>query len=54
MIKIETKCDPKPMPIRAFDWQATEEDYEPGLPIGYGATEAEAIEDLRRQLDEQS
>lgn len=35
-----------PIPTRAHDWSAVTEDYEPGDPIGYGETEAEAIEDL--------
>jgi hypothetical protein len=35
-----------PIPIRTCDWQAVRDDYEPGDPIGHGATEAEAIEDL--------
>jgi hypothetical protein len=42
-----------PIPIRSFDWSAVLDDYEPGCPIGYGATEQEAIADLMEQLDEQ-
>ena len=41
-----------PIPIREFDWAAYEKDYEPGRPVGYGATEAEAIVDLFNQLGE--
>ena len=51
MLKIETHYDPKPIPIRQFDWVATEDGYEPGRPIGYGKTEAEAVKDLREQLE---
>jgi hypothetical protein len=35
-----------PIPIRNFDWEATRSDYEYGDPIGYGNTEAEAIQNL--------
>ena len=38
-----------PIPDRRFDWQAIDDDTHdgsPGSPIGYGATEREAIEDL--------
>ena len=50
--KIVTDYWPKPIPHRQFDWTATEDGYEPGCPIGYGKTEAEAIKDLREQLSE--
>ena len=40
-----------PIPLRQFDWSAVEDSYEPGRPIGYGKTEAEAVQDLRDQLD---
>ena len=43
---VQTAYINPPIPSRAFDWQATHEGYEPGEPIGYGATEQEAIEDL--------
>ena len=42
----------KPIPLRQFDWSAVTDDYEPGHPIGYGKTEAEAISDLKEQLEE--
>ena len=45
-MKIITEFWPKPIPVRAFDWAAYDDDYEPGLPVGYGSTEAEAIADL--------
>lgn len=52
-MKIITRYDPPPIPPREFDWTAVDDDtYEPGCPIGYGATEAEAIADLREQLED--
>jgi len=53
---IVTDFDPKPIPLRHFDWAATYDDYDAELvdgewrsscPIGYGATEQEAIADLK-------
>ena len=38
--------DPKPIPMRGFDWSAATDNYEGGDPIGYGRTETEAIADL--------
>jgi len=35
-----------PIPVRCCDWTATYADYDLGDPIGYGATEEEAINDL--------
>ena len=50
---IITKYDPPPIPIRQFDWSAIDDDtYEPGCPIGWGATEQEAINDLLEKLNE--
>jgi len=34
-----------------LDWQATEDGYDQGDPVGYGSTEQEAIDDLIDQLD---
>lgn len=52
-MKIQTDYWAKPIPIRRFDWCATWENYEGGDgyderpgPVGYGATEQEAIDDL--------
>jgi len=50
MIRTTYICPP--VPTRAFDWQATDDDYEPGDPIGYGPTEQAAIEDLKQQIEE--
>lgn len=44
--RIRTEYDPKPIPFRGCDWVATFDGYEPGAPIGYGATEEEAIDSL--------
>jgi hypothetical protein len=51
MTKIRTDYWPKPIPIRSFDWSATLEGYEPGGPIGTGATLTEAVHDLLMMLD---
>jgi hypothetical protein len=51
LAQIVTRYDAKPIPVRQFDWSATMADYDIGHPIGYGATEAEAINDLILQLE---
>lgn len=38
------------IPIRQFDWSAVTDNYEPGMPIGYGTTEQSAIDDLLELL----
>jgi hypothetical protein len=43
-----------PIPIRDFDWSAARDGYEPGAPIGYGRTEAEAIAALLEKEDERN
>lgn len=60
-MKIVTDFWAKPIPIRQFDWSAVTDNYEggdgydePGGPIGYGATEDEAIADLKQQLEDAS
>ncbi len=50
MPKIITNFDPPPIARRDFDWSAFTDNYEPGHPVGRGATEAEAIDDLMDQL----
>lgn len=52
MRKLETLYWPPPTPIRRFDWMATWDDYESGHPIGFGATEDEAIADLHSRTQE--
>jgi hypothetical protein len=54
---IQTSHIRPPIGTLRFDWSATLDSYDgapdAGLqPIGYGATEAAAIEDLRTQIDE--
>ena len=52
-MKIKTLHDPLPMPLRQFDWCAyDDETYDgPGSPIGNGATEQLAIEDLLESME---
>lgn len=50
-MKIVTRYDPPPIPVRQMDWTAVSSDYDQGDPIGYGATEAEAIADLQERLE---
>jgi len=35
-----------PIPVRDFDWSATHDGYDEGDPIGWGRTEAQAIDNL--------
>ena len=52
-MNIRTDHEFPPIPDRSFDWSAVDDDtYEPGQPIGRGATEQEAIADLHEQMDE--
>lgn len=53
MVKIVTHYDPKPIPVRIFDWSAVTDNYDGQInePVGYGATEADAIKDLQEQLN---
>lgn len=44
--KIVTSFSRKPIPTGNFDWCATFENYDEGDPVGYGATEQDAITDL--------
>lgn len=41
-----------PIPVRDFDWCAFYEGDEERQEYGYGATEQEAIADLRKNFDE--
>lgn len=59
-VKIITQYDPKPIPQRNMDWTAVSDNYdcdcdEDGFfssdAMGFGATEQEAIEDLKELLD---
>lgn len=55
-MKIKTSHDYPPIPIRAFDWSAIDDDtYDgEGCPVGHGATEAEAIADLLEQIEDRA
>lgn len=49
-VKIVTAYDPPPIPMRNCDWSAVTDNYEPGHPIGWGRTEAEATSDLLERI----
>ena len=49
--KILTRYDPKPIPLRDFDWEAWRDGGDE-REVGHGRSEAEAIADLLH--DEQS
>lgn len=56
-MKIRTEFVYPPIPDRSFDWVATDDDTYDGAedshcPIGFGATEQEAIDDLISQLED--
>jgi len=53
MVRIVTSYGHKPIPWRCFDWTAWNDVWgADASPCGRGATEAEAIADLERQLSE--
>ena len=51
-LHIITEFTYPPIPKRDWDWAAYLDGYEPGDPVGHGASEAEAIADLKAQIDE--
>lgn len=51
--KIITSNVYPPIPNRQFDWSAVRDGYEPGALIGWGTTEAQAIEDLLAAEDDE-
>ena len=57
---IHTSYDPKPIPIRGYDWSAVLDGYDggdwetPPDPCGWGRTEEMAIRELLEQLEENS
>jgi hypothetical protein len=62
-MKIETHYWRKPIPTRNMDWQAVTDNYDCDCdqdgyfsrdPVGYGATEAQAIADLQEQLEDRA
>lgn len=50
--KITTTKEFPPIPMRCFDWLATLEDLNEDSPQGWGETEAEAIADLKQQIED--
>jgi hypothetical protein len=60
-MRISTEYWAKPIPDRSCDWSAVDDDtYDgapdthPPCPIGWGATEAEAIADLLEKIEERT
>ena len=52
-MRIKTYFDPPPIPIRSCDWSAIDDEtHDMDSPVGYGATEQEAIENLLWLLGE--
>ena len=56
-MNIKTEYDPKPIPSRAFDWSAYDEETYDGAEdsstrslVGYGATKEEAVADLMEKM----
>lgn len=50
-MKIKTKYDPKPSARRDMDWEAWDDDRPETSPVGYGADELAAINDLKQMLE---
>ena len=50
---IRVYYDPKPIPLDSHDWVAYFDSYEPGEPIGYGATRAGAIAALMLEVSDE-
>lgn len=56
-MNIKTELWYKPIPTNKYDWSAYDDDTyggDPGEPVGYGATEQEAIADLLTQIEEKN
>lgn len=62
-MKILTDFWMKPIPLRCYDWSASTDNYDADAdqdgffstdPVGYGATEQEAIADLLEQIEERT
>ncbi len=51
-LKVKTSFAPPPIPMRQFDWSAYDDaTYDgPRSPVGFGATEQQAIDDLLQQM----
>jgi hypothetical protein len=54
VMKIITRYDPPPIPYRGADWTAVTASYDLDDPIGYGASEQEAIEDLQEKMEDRA
>jgi hypothetical protein len=52
MAKVITTYVHPAIPVREFDYQSTLDGYEPGEPIGWGATPAESVADLMEQIED--
>ncbi len=50
--EIVTRYDPPPIPVRFFDWSAVTQDYEPGMPVGYGVSEEDAVTHLLDMMED--
>lgn len=50
-VKIVTNYLRTPNVVRDLDWMAYAQNWKTGDPIGHGATEQEAIDDLREELE---
>lgn len=63
-LKISTNFDYPPIPVRDMDWSAVDDStydcdcdqdgFFSTCPIGHGATEQEAIDDLLEQIEERA
>lgn len=60
-VVIHTSNDCPPIPVRTMDWSAITDNYDADCdqdgfysnhPVGHGATEQEAIDDLVEQLED--
>ncbi len=61
IVRAHTSFDHPPIPVRDFDWSAVTDDYDADCdldgffsahPVGRGATEADALADLKSQLED--
>lgn len=51
-MKIRTNFDPKPIPLRQFDWAAWDDDtLDCDSHMGWGETEDQAIADLQEKME---
>jgi hypothetical protein len=55
-IKVRTNFEYPPIPVRSFDWSAIDDETYDGVgcPVGHGATEQQAINDLLAQIEERA